>query len=227
MEMVLSWTFVDTPMVDRLKLGRGSHGDFQVTKLGFRGMVGFPNVPYRPVGSPDLMRIMRDVKIQEEVRREVLSFLEIDWFKPPVGGVAIRDPVSETIPKLPEVVGKAPHDSTHWTSSQPEDDTSEKVVHESSSTTDSERTESGTDASAPKVEKEQGEVMSSTVSSGLKLCSVQTEDQAGSDAGKAHEALAGPDPEPMQEEPDYDQTLEKNKVVLLLGLNPEHMDEDF
>ncbi|GJV14887.1 retrovirus-related pol polyprotein from transposon TNT 1-94 [Tanacetum coccineum] len=155
------------------------------------------------------------------------SYLPRERFKPPVGGVAIRDPVSETIPKLPEVVGKAPHDSTHWTSSQPEDDTSEKVVHESSSTTDSERTESGTDASAPKVEKEQGEVMSSTVSSGLKLCSVQTEDQAGSDAGKAHEALAGPDPEPMQEEPDYDQTLEKNKVVLLLGLNPEHMDEDF
>ncbi|GJT05190.1 hypothetical protein Tco_0839652 [Tanacetum coccineum] len=90
----------------------------------------------------------------------------------PVGGVAIRDPVSETTPKLPEVVGKgkaivteeqvahslidlskkkrttdqfilvrrdqAPHDSTTGPSSQPEDDTSEKVVHESSSTTDSE-----------------------------------------------------------------------------------------
>ncbi|GKG40912.1 hypothetical protein Tco_0470124, partial [Tanacetum coccineum] len=26
--------------------------------------------------------------------------------QPPIGGVAIRDPVSETIPKLPEVVGK-------------------------------------------------------------------------------------------------------------------------
>ncbi|GJT07229.1 hypothetical protein Tco_0841691 [Tanacetum coccineum] len=93
----------------------------------------------------------------------------------PVGGVAIRDPVSETTPKLPEVVGKgkaivteeqvahslidlskkkrttdqfilvrrdqAPHDSTTGPSSQPEDDTSEKVVHESSSTTDLERTE--------------------------------------------------------------------------------------
>ncbi|GKG33217.1 retrovirus-related pol polyprotein from transposon TNT 1-94, partial [Tanacetum coccineum] len=32
------------------------------------------------VSQPDMqMRIMRDVKIQEEVRREVLSFLEIDW----------------------------------------------------------------------------------------------------------------------------------------------------
>ncbi|GJX07723.1 retrovirus-related pol polyprotein from transposon TNT 1-94 [Tanacetum coccineum] len=77
--------------------------------------------------------------------------------QPPVGGVAIRDPVSETIPKLPEVVGKGK--AKHLTirqldpSSQPEDDTSEKVVQESSSTTDSERTEVK-DTSAPKDEKE-------------------------------------------------------------------------
>ncbi|GKD87644.1 hypothetical protein Tco_1358798, partial [Tanacetum coccineum] len=102
----------------------------------------------------------------------------------PVGGVTIRDPVSETTPKLPEVVGKGkaivteeqvahslidlskkkrttdqfilvrhdqtPHDSTTGPSSQPEDDTSEKVIHESSSTSDSERTESETEAAAPK-----------------------------------------------------------------------------
>ncbi|GKB48795.1 hypothetical protein Tco_0899548 [Tanacetum coccineum] len=176
----------------------------------------------------------------------------------PVGGVATRDPVSETTPKLPEVVGKgkaivteeqvahsliylskkkritdkfilvrrdqAPHDSTTGPSSQPEDDTSEKVVHESSSTTDSERTESGTEAAAPKGDKEQGEVASSTVTSGVGI-SVRTEDQAGSDPGKAHEALAGPDPEPMQE----DQTgSDSGKVhVSLAGPNPEHMDEEF
>ncbi|GJX30495.1 hypothetical protein Tco_0238574 [Tanacetum coccineum] len=176
----------------------------------------------------------------------------------PVGGVAIRDPVSETTPKLPEVVGKgkaivteeqvahslidlskkkrttdqfilvrrdqAPHDSTTGPSSQPEDDTSEKVVHESSSTTDSERTESETEAAAPKGDKEQGEVASSTVTSGVGI-SVRTEDQAGSDPGKAHEALAGPDPEPMQE----DQTgSDSGKVhVSLAGPNPEHMDEEF
>ncbi|GJT10664.1 hypothetical protein Tco_0857706 [Tanacetum coccineum] len=164
----------------------------------------------------------------------------------PVGGVAIRDPVSETTPKLPEVVGKgkaivteeqvahslidlskkksttdqfilvrrdqAPHDSTTGPSSQPEDDTSEKVVHESSSTTDSERTKSGTEAAAPKGDKEQGEVASSTVTSGVGI-SVRTEDQAGSD------------PEPMQE----DQTgSDSGKVhVSLAGPNPEHMDEEF
>ncbi|GJX05303.1 hypothetical protein Tco_0191219 [Tanacetum coccineum] len=113
----------------------------------------------------------------------------------PVGGVMIRDPVSETTPKLPKVVGKgkaivteeqvahslidlskkkrtmdqfilvrrdqAPHDSTTGPSSQPEDDTSEKVIHESSSTSDSERTESETEAAAPKGDKDQGEVDSS------------------------------------------------------------------
>ncbi|GKC39945.1 hypothetical protein Tco_1052329, partial [Tanacetum coccineum] len=153
--------------------------------------------------------------------------------QPPVGGVAIRDPVSKTIPKLPEVVGKgkakvteeqaahflvdlskkksttdqfilvkrdqAPHDSTTGPSSQPEDDTSEKVVHESSSTTDSERTESGTDASAPKVEKEQGEVTSSTMTSRV-VIPVQTEDQTGLDSGKSHVSLAGPNPEHMDED---------------------------
>ncbi|GJV45218.1 hypothetical protein Tco_1429754 [Tanacetum coccineum] len=148
----------------------------------------------------------------------------------PVGGVVIRDPVSETIPKLPVVVGKGkvivteeqvahslidlskkkrttdqfilvrrdqtPPDSTTGPSSQPEDDTSEKVIQESSSTTDSERTESETEAAAPKGDKEQGEVASSTLTSGVGIF-VRTEDQARSDPRKAHEALAGPDPEPM------------------------------
>ncbi|GJX10393.1 hypothetical protein Tco_0200252 [Tanacetum coccineum] len=176
----------------------------------------------------------------------------------PVGGVTIRDPVSETTPILPEVVGKgkaivteeqvahslidlskkkrttdqfilvrrdqAPHDSTTGPSSQPEDDTSEKVVHESSSTTDSERTESETEVATPKGDKEQGEVASSTVTSGVGIF-VRTEDQAGSNPGKAHEALAGPDPEPIQE----DQTgSDYGKVhVSLAGPNPEHMDEEF
>ncbi|GJX86256.1 hypothetical protein Tco_0337030 [Tanacetum coccineum] len=119
---------------------------------------------------------------------------------------------------------QAPHDSTTGPSSQPEDDTSEKVVHISSSTTDSERTESGTEAAAPKGDKQQGEVASSTVTSGVGIY-VHTEDQAGSDPGKAHEALARPDPKPMQE----DQTgSDSGKVhVSLAEPNPKHMDEEF
>ncbi|GKA83358.1 hypothetical protein Tco_0804953, partial [Tanacetum coccineum] len=53
-------------------------------------------------------------------------------------------------------------------------------VHESSSTTDSERTESETEATAPKVDKEQGEVASNIVPSGVGI-SVRTENQAGLD----------------------------------------------
>ncbi|GKC81954.1 hypothetical protein Tco_1137671 [Tanacetum coccineum] len=94
-----------------------------------------------------------------------------------------------------------PDDSITGPSSQPEDDTLEKVVHESSSTTDSEWIESRTEAAAPK------------------------EDRARSDPGKAHEALARPDPDPMQE----DQTgSNSGKVhVSLAGPNPDHMDEEF
>ncbi|GJU63605.1 hypothetical protein Tco_1245440 [Tanacetum coccineum] len=87
-----------------------------------------------------------------------------------------------------------------------------------------ERTKSGTEAAAPKGDKEQGEVASSTVTSGVGI-PVRTQDQAGLDPKKAHEALAGPDPEPMQE----DQTgSDSGKVhVSLAGPNPEHMDEEF
>ncbi|GJS79286.1 hypothetical protein Tco_0729167 [Tanacetum coccineum] len=48
---------------------------------------------------------------------------------------------------------QTPPDSTTGPSSQPEDDTSEKVIHESSSTSDSERTESDTETGAPKGDK--------------------------------------------------------------------------
>ncbi|GKD21287.1 hypothetical protein Tco_1222990, partial [Tanacetum coccineum] len=158
----------------------------------------------------------------------------------PVGGVTIRDPVSETTSKRHEVVGKgkaivteeqvayslidlakkkrttdqfilvrhdqSPHDSTTGPSSQPEDDTSEKVVHESSSTSDSEQTG----------DKDQGEVDSSTITSGVSI--------PVSDPEKAHEALAGPDPEPIKE----DQTgSDSGKLhVSLAGPNPEHMDPE-
>ncbi|GJV83541.1 hypothetical protein Tco_1523439 [Tanacetum coccineum] len=109
------------------------------------------------------------------------------------------------------------HDSTTGPSSQPKDDTSEKVIHESSSTSDSERTESETETAAPKGDKDQGEVDSSTVTSGVSI--------PISDPEKAHEALAGPDPEPMKE----DQTgSDSGKLhVSLAGPNPENMDDEF
>ncbi|GKB73769.1 hypothetical protein Tco_0935181 [Tanacetum coccineum] len=138
----------------------------------------------------------------------------------PVRGVTIRDPVSETTPKLPEVVGKAPHDSITGPSSQPEDDTSEKLVLESSSTTDSERTESGTEAAAPQGDKEQGAVASSTVTSGVGISDLFVKKQKNQ-AGSENLGKAQPNPEHMDEEflayhkqkslPKDDQ--EKSKVV--------------
>ncbi|GJV64174.1 hypothetical protein Tco_1475002 [Tanacetum coccineum] len=59
-------------------------------------------------------------------------------------------------------------------------------------TSDSERTESETETAAPKGNKDQGEVDSSTVTSGVSI--------PVSDPEQAHEALAGPDPEPMNED---------------------------
>ncbi|GKA96166.1 retrovirus-related pol polyprotein from transposon TNT 1-94 [Tanacetum coccineum] len=153
----------------------------------------------------------------------------------PVGGVAIQ--ASRTLMIRSVEVEKlldhflnsfilqrrdqAPHDSTTGPSSQPQDDTSEKVVHESSSTTNSERTESEIEATAPKVDKEQGEVASTTVTSGVGI-SVHTENQARSDHGQGHEALAGSNLEPIQ-----DDSGPGKEHATLAGLNPEHIDEDF
>ncbi|GJW07699.1 integrase, catalytic region, zinc finger, CCHC-type containing protein [Tanacetum coccineum] len=81
---------------------------------------------------------------------------------------------------------QTPPDSTTGPSSRPDDDTSEKVIHESSSTSDSERTESDTESGAPKGDKVQGEIVSSTVTSGVSI--------PVSDPEKAHEAQAGPRP---------------------------------
>ncbi|GJS96143.1 hypothetical protein Tco_0803111 [Tanacetum coccineum] len=66
-------------------------------------------------------------------------------------------------------------------------------------------------------DKDQDEVDTSTVTSGVSI--------PVSDPVKAHEALAGPDPEPMEE----DQTgSDSGKLhVSLAGPNPEHMNDEF
>ncbi|GJT76154.1 hypothetical protein Tco_1042879 [Tanacetum coccineum] len=201
-------------------------------------------------GKPTFQLIDEDADLERAIKLS-LDPAFLPQGRAPVGGVTIRDPVSETTSKLHEVVGKGkavvteeqvahslidlskkkrttdqfilarrdqtPPDSTTGPSSQPDDDTSEKVIHESSSTSDSERTKSETEAAAPKGDKDQDEVDMSTVTSGVSI--------PVSDPEKAHEALAGPDPEPMKE----DQTgSDSGKLhVSLAGPNPEHMDEEF
>ncbi|GKC17352.1 hypothetical protein Tco_1014134 [Tanacetum coccineum] len=145
----------------------------------------------------------------------------------PIEGVAIREPIAEEIQKLPEVEGKGnaistdeqaahslldlhqskkksatdhfilqrripvTYDTTTEPFSQPQDDTSEKVVQETSSPSDS--------TSVTKVGKEQGEEASTIVAFEEKIAD-RAEDQAGPDPGKGHEALAGSNPEPMNED---------------------------
>ncbi|GJY56340.1 hypothetical protein Tco_0455455 [Tanacetum coccineum] len=107
----------------------------------------------------------------------------------PVGGVTIRDPVSETTPKLPEVVArKGPLNRR------------------------SKRTQSETETAAPKGDKDQGEVDSSTVTSRANIPVSVPE--------KAHEALAGPDPEPMQED-QTDPNTGKYMYERVIEENPE------
>ncbi|GKB63400.1 retrovirus-related pol polyprotein from transposon TNT 1-94 [Tanacetum coccineum] len=65
----ISLDHVNTPMVDRCETGRGSMG-IPVDQTRFRGMVA-PNVPYNHSG------FNAGCQIHEEVRQEVLSFLEI------------------------------------------------------------------------------------------------------------------------------------------------------
>ncbi|GJX12573.1 hypothetical protein Tco_0204331 [Tanacetum coccineum] len=135
----------------------------------------------------------------------------------PIGGVTIRDPVSETTPKLPEVVGKGKAIVTEEQVAHSLIDLSKKKRTTNQFILVRQRTKSETETAAPKGDKDQGEVDSSTVTSGVSI--------PVSDPKKAHEALAGPDPEPMQE----DQTgSNSGKLhVSLAGPNPEHMDDEF
>ncbi|GJS48553.1 hypothetical protein Tco_0598674 [Tanacetum coccineum] len=151
----------------------------------------------------------------------------------PVGVVTIRDPVSKTTPKLPEVEGKGKAIVTE-----------EQVAH---SLIDMSKKKRTTDQFIL-VRRDQAPHVSTTGPSS-QLEDDTSEKVTGSDPEKAHEALAGPDPEPMQEDqagsdpekahealagPDHEPMQEdqtgsnSGKVhVSLIGPNPEHMDDEF
>ncbi|GKC07493.1 hypothetical protein Tco_0999103, partial [Tanacetum coccineum] len=134
----------------------------------------------------------------------------------PVRGVAIRKRVAEEIQRLPNVEGKGKAIVTEEQAAHSLIDLSKKK-----STMDQFILQSETEATAPKVDKEQGKVASTSVTSGVGI-SVHTENQAGSDPGQGHEALAGSNLKPMQED-----SSPGEEHVALAGPNPEHMDEDF
>ncbi|GJU42193.1 hypothetical protein Tco_1195150 [Tanacetum coccineum] len=115
------------------------------------------SIPQKEGNDPDL-----------EIAKK-MSFGSASWIKGEGGnkkrggtvrGVTIRDPISKTTPKTARssrpgkrpLRDQSPHDSKTGPSSHPEDDTSEKVIHESSSTSDSEHgTEVKQEAAALKV----------------------------------------------------------------------------
>ncbi|GKC02394.1 hypothetical protein Tco_0994004, partial [Tanacetum coccineum] len=138
--------------------------------------------------------------------------------KAPVGGVAIRERVAEEIRKLPDLEGKGKAIVTEEQVAHSLIDLSKmkkKIVHESSSTTDLERTESGTETTAPKVDKERDEEASTTVTLEERMA-VHAEDQAGLDPGKGNESIedqARPDP--------------GESHAALAGLDLEPMHDDF
>ncbi|GJX24356.1 hypothetical protein Tco_0228801 [Tanacetum coccineum] len=126
----------------------------------------------------------------------------------PVGGVTIRDPVSETTSKLHEVVGKGKAVVTE-----------EQVAHSLIDLSKKKRT---TDQFIL-VRRDQTPHDSTTGPSSQP--EDDTSEKAGLDTEKAHEALAGPDPGPKQE----DQTgSDSGKVhVSLAGPIQENMDDEF
>ncbi|GJY12748.1 hypothetical protein Tco_0382057, partial [Tanacetum coccineum] len=135
----------------------------------------------------------------------------------PVGGVAIPT-----------------HDATTIPSSQPQDDTSEKVVQETSSPidstsvaakdTNSERTNSDTGTEVRKGDEEQGDEASTKVALEEKTTNID-EDQTGSELGKTTNFRSPPEHEKKDENQDGSHPGKSH--VPFAGLDLEHMDEDF
>ncbi|GJQ93817.1 retrovirus-related pol polyprotein from transposon TNT 1-94 [Tanacetum coccineum] len=128
------------------------------------------------------------------------------------GGVTIRDPVSETTSKLHEVVGKVKAVVTE-----------EQVAH------------SLINLSKKKISTDQFILVrrDQTPPDSTTGPSSQPDDDTSdkevsipvSNPEQAHEALAGPDPEPMKE--DQTGSDSRNLHVSLVRPNPEHMDDEF
>ncbi|GKA52220.1 hypothetical protein Tco_0745416 [Tanacetum coccineum] len=168
--------------------------------------------------------LMKMMKLQQEsfhspekVNDPNSNYLSLDpAFLPhgraPVGGVTIRDPVSETTSKLHEVVGKVKAVVTE-----------EQVAH------------SLINLSKKKISTDQFILVrrDQTPPDSTTGPSSQPDDDTSdkevsipvSNPEQAHEALAGPDPEPMKE--DQTGSDSRNLHVSLVRPNPEHMDDEF
>ncbi|GKB75130.1 hypothetical protein Tco_0936542 [Tanacetum coccineum] len=135
---------------------------------------------------------------------ELAKKLSLDSLQEKGEGEGVDADFEREIRKLPDVEGKGKAIVTEEQVAHSLIDLSKKKK----------RTESGTEATAPKVDKERGEEASTTVTSEERMAvraedqagsnprkgNESTEDQAGPDPGESHAALAGPDPEPMHDD---------------------------
>ncbi|GJT21346.1 hypothetical protein Tco_0891283 [Tanacetum coccineum] len=168
--------------------------------------------------------------------------MSLESFQAPVGGVAIREPDSGIIRKLPEIKGKGKGIATDEQAAQsfldlqkpktkePRDDTSMNVVCDTPSPADAdtgadtEKSNSEADTKILNVGEEQGEDDFNTVALEERIVKLD-EGQAGSDLGKTPESR--PPPERVLMEEDQAGSNPGQSHVVQAGPNPEPMYEDF
>ncbi|GJY77205.1 hypothetical protein Tco_0482321 [Tanacetum coccineum] len=169
----------------------------------------------------------------------------LESLQAPISGVVIYEPDPGVIRKLPEVEGKAKGivsdrrslitlDASTGPSTQPEDDTSANVVHDTSSpvnstndaetSVDTKKSTSKADIEILYVEEERGEEVSRTVDLEERTVELD-EDLAGSDPGKTLESR--PLPERVLIEEDQVRSNPGQSHVAQAGPNPEPMHKDF
>ncbi|GKC11898.1 hypothetical protein Tco_1008680 [Tanacetum coccineum] len=148
--------------------------------------------------------------------------MSMESFKPPVGGVAIREPTSGVTRSLPVV--EVTEEASTRPSTEPQDDTFGNVVCDTPSPkdtkigADTKKSNSEVDTEIQDVAEEQGKNVTSIVALEERIVELDEgqagsdpdntlesrppldEDQAGSNPGQSHVALAGPNPKPMHED---------------------------
>ncbi|GJV84917.1 retrovirus-related pol polyprotein from transposon TNT 1-94 [Tanacetum coccineum] len=146
----------------------------------------------KPAPPPSKKETYHSVKLSLKFRiGKALPFTTL--FGHQVGGVMNSDTIRRSV--VSEANSQLPFEVVRYS-------------YESSSTSDSERTESDTESGTPKGDKVQSEIVTSTVTSGVSI--------PVSDPEKAHEALAGPNPEPMQEDQTGSDSGEEGKLPCVL-----------
>ncbi|GJU98067.1 hypothetical protein Tco_1327338, partial [Tanacetum coccineum] len=182
------------------------------------------------------------------------SWQSLEYFQAhgqaPVGGVAIREPITETIRQLLMRRTPATEEASTGPSAQPEDDTFANIVRDTPSLTDADtgadtdKTNSKGDTEILNIGEEQGEDVANKVDLEEKTDEIDEghagsdpdktpesrpppkrilmkEDQAGPNPGQSYVALVGPDPEPMHD--DFVATMYPQVHESLKHPNEEHV----